>query len=459
MTKHSSSPKTDSRSPITDYRSAETAPAVSVAIMGAPTSSGNRGVLALASALVNLLSAGRQDVRATMLVGSPTPIPLKTVVNGKRVEIPAINYRHTYKSGLATCLPWIALMSIFYRLLPLSSFRNYLKCKIPWIRCLAEADIVGDVRGGDSFSDIYGMKRYLFGFLCAWTAILVNGKLVQFPQTYGPYKSGLARRIARFLLLRSSVIIARDTKSKAVAEELVAGKKEILLSPDVAFGLEVIPAPASKKPQGKVIGINVNGLMYNGGYDRSNMFGLSLDYPQFLRELITELLSKGHEAIWLVPHTYAPIGDVESDNDACQKVKDGLPTELQDRVNVISEEYDQHEIKGIIGLCDGFLGSRMHSCIAALSQGIPCIGLAYSMKFSGVFESVGMGDWVIDARDETTASAVAKAAALLATRDQRRQPLADQANQARIRLKTVFTKIASLREDHESLQSLKIANQ
>jgi len=39
----------------------------------------------------------------------------------------------------------------------------------------------------------------------------------------------------------------------------------------------------------------------------------------------------------------------------------------------------------------------MHACIAALSQGIPTVGVAYSQKFTGVFESVLAGDCVVDA--------------------------------------------------------------
>ena len=46
--------------------------------------------------------------------------------------------------------------------------------------------------------------------------------------------------------------------------------------------------------------------------------------------------------------------------------------------------------KAVIGQCDFFIGSRMHACIAALSQGVPCVGVAYSMKFAGVFDTVGM---------------------------------------------------------------------
>ena len=40
----------------------------------------------------------------------------------------------------------------------------------------------------------------------------------------------------------------------------------------------------------------------------------------------------------------------------------------------------------------------MHACIAALSQAIPALGIAYSDKFRGVFESVGVGHLVADPR-------------------------------------------------------------
>jgi polysaccharide pyruvyl transferase WcaK-like protein len=40
----------------------------------------------------------------------------------------------------------------------------------------------------------------------------------------------------------------------------------------------------------------------------------------------------------------------------------------------------------------------MHACISALSQGIPTVGIAYSKKFKGVFDSVNSADLVVDAR-------------------------------------------------------------
>jgi polysaccharide pyruvyl transferase WcaK-like protein len=48
----------------------------------------------------------------------------------------------------------------------------------------------------------------------------------------------------------------------------------------------------------------------------------------------------------------------------------------------------------------------MHACIAALSQCVPALGLAYSNKFSGVFETIGVGSLVIDLRAHPSGSII-----------------------------------------------------
>ena len=99
-------------------------------------------------------------------------------------------------------------------------------------------------------------------------------------------------------------------------------------------------------------------------------------------------------AMWKA--TLMPVDDIiESLEDSCKN-----------RIHMVMGEHDQFAIKGIIGLCDFFIGSRMHACIAALSQGIPTVGVAYSRKFAGVFESVGFGNMVSDARSVDMQTAI-----------------------------------------------------
>ena len=419
-----------------------------IGIMGTSVTSGNRGVLALGVSLVNLCCEAAREAEPVLLLSHNDHQPITFKVDGADRAIPIVPCRLSPRSRPQDHLVWIVGMSVLYRLVPIASVRGLIADSTPWIGAAAGAEVVGDVRGGDSFSDIYGMGRFLHGFLMAWSVILVRGEMVQFPQTYGPFKSPFARWLARFLLVRSSVVIARDKRSQRVAQGLLGEGHEVHLSPDVAFSLAVTrpsaialePAPSSPR-SGSVIGLNVNGLMYHGGYTRDNMFGLQLNYATFLTELVTSLLAEHDGELWLVPHTFAPPGNVESDQDASRLLRESLPTALQARVRIVAAEYDHHEIKGVIGATDFFIGSRMHACIAALSQGVPCVGVAYSMKFEGVFESVGMGEWVVDGRSVENAQAVVRILELYRRRNDVRDGLARRADEARDTLRAVFRRV------------------
>ncbi len=410
----------------------------------------NRGVLALGASLVDLSISATKGGEAFLMLGRDSNRPVTFRIGGQIRDIAVVNCRMSPRARWSDHLAWILLACWLYRFIPLKALRRSLSRTTPWIAALERADIVGDVRGGDSFSDIYGMERFLIGFLMAWTVLLVKGSMVQFPQTFGPYKDPLARRLAGYLLKKSSVVIARDEKSRQVAQSLLGPERKVWLSPDVAFSLQAIrpdrleldPPLGDELPK-DVVGLNVNGLMANGGYTRSNMFGLKLDYRSMLPELVQALLSVHRGELWLVPHTYGPPDNVESDPEACRRLRQALPETLRGRVRIVTGEYDPHEIKGVIGHCSFFIGSRMHACIAALSQGIPCVGIAYSMKFEGVFESVGMRGWVVDGRESTNEETVGRILELYAKRNMVRDDLAKNAAKAREELQQVFRRLIS----------------
>jgi len=422
-----------------------------VAIMGAPVSTGNRGVMALGTSLVGLCLEADPEARVVFLVGNKDDQPVHLKHNGKNLLIPVINYRMSPRSGIRQHLLWILLMAVLYRILPFSFIRRVIVQATPWIKILSEANLVGDVRGGDSFSDIYGLNRFLLGFLPVWAVLLVRRQIVLFPQTYGPYSNRLAKIMAAYIMRRASPIIARDRQSQELAQAMVGSSKSVLLSPDVAFSLEfikperlkVIPPMEGNLFEKPVIGLNVNGLMFNGGYTRRNMFDLKLEYPSFLTKLVPALLAEHPGDLLLVPHTYAQPGNVESDNEACRLLRDSLSEDMKGRVYMLAEEYDPHELKGIIGKADFFIGSRMHSCIAALSQGVPCVGVAYSRKFEGVFDTVGMAEWVVDGGRLSSAEAVERVLELFRKREAIRDNLLRSAEGARKQLSDVFNKMFS----------------
>jgi polysaccharide pyruvyl transferase WcaK-like protein len=135
-----------------------------------------------------------------------------------------------------------------------------------------------------------------------------------------------------------------------------------------------------------------------GGYDRGNMFGLQIDYRELVQRILELLIHTKGVSILLVPHVFGGDENSESDVTACNTVYRACQGKYGDRLGLLRGDYDQGEIKHVIGMCDFFIGSRMHACIAATSQCVPAVAIAYSDKFIGVMETVGIPSVVADAR-------------------------------------------------------------
>lgn len=388
-----------------------------VCLMGASFDTGNQGVSALAASLMGLISRQRPDARISFFIGARYPETKEVEISGRRIQYEVINYRLSPKAPLKEHLFFIFAMACLQRVVPFASVRSRIIKTVPVLRALKEADFVGDIRGGDSFSDIYGLRRAVTGSMPGAIALLLGKRLFLLPQTYGPYRSRIAKWVARWILRRAACILSRDRAGVDLVRAILGtsnGQGDICFCPDVAFSmsakaptrLAITPPVAQESPEGFLVGLNINGLLYNGGYTRDNMFGLRFDYREFVKQLAGEVLEKTPAHLLLIPHTFAPDGHVESDPQACRSVFDLMKSRHEGRIHLVEGEYDQFEIKGIIGNCDFFIGSRMHACIAALSQGVPSIGVAYSQKFRGVFESIGLGNMVIDARSEDQKPAI-----------------------------------------------------
>lgn len=388
-----------------------------VCILGASLMTGNMGVSALAASLVKLFKDAAPEAEISFFLGARSEDPQRLNIQGKPVRISVINYRLSPRAKIREHLLWLLLMSALYRTVPVQSWKDGILRKNRRLAAIRQSDIVGNISGGDSFSDIYGLGRFLTESATSLIVILLGKNLCLLPQTYGPYKSCLAQHLARLIMERTGTILARDPESKALVKMMLGGdpsKTQALLCPDVAFALEAAPPrcediapPLDAASHRDLIGLNVNGLLYNGGYSRNNMFGLAFDYRGFVHDLAGRLLENTDCDLLLIPHTYGPPGDVESDPQACREVFASLQKH-GGRVHLLEGEHNPHVVKGVVGLCTFFIGSRMHSCIAALSQGIPAMAVAYSRKFKGVFDTAGMGHMVVDAREEDAESAIRK---------------------------------------------------
>jgi len=375
-----------------------------VSILGADLASGNLGINALASGAVACVLAGDPNAEITLLDYGriPAEFPIKTRTGV--VVAPLVNLRFSKNLWAGNHVATLLAIATVFPLLR-KSWRERLGKQIPALAAYLSSECVIAIGGGDSFSDIYGLVRLWYVALPQLIALRLRRRLVIAPQTLGPFRSRTARLLARFILRRAAAIFSRDENGFDTVREVAGAEvaEKVRFCPDLGFLMPAEPPEACEveglqpRPvQGrKRIGINVSGLLWVGGYTGSNMFGLALPYRRMIEAIMDAVLAMPDTEVLLVPHVVTTAR--ESDGVACREVYQRFRGEFGERVGLVSSS-SPNGVKGAIGTCHTFIGSRMHACIGALSQGVPAVGIAYSGKFAGVFKSVDAQDLVIDAR-------------------------------------------------------------
>lgn len=275
--------------------------------------------------------------------------------------------------------------------------RDFLDPRGLWAT-VRKCNIVFDIGAGDSFADIYGAAR-ISKMLWAQNIVLMAGrKLVLGPQTIGPFRRSWVRRLAVNLLRRASMVSVRDSQSEACARD-IGFDGEVMQATDVALGLPYEKPARTKTKTDKIrVGINVSGLLFNGGYTRSNMFGLRADYAKVMHRVIGMFHDRNDCEVHLISHVQSEQMPVEDDRRAALS----LASTYSDCV-VSPPFVGPSDAKGYIASMDFFTGARMHACIAAFSSGVPVMPMAYSRKFAGLFGSLGYPHWIdctTDTEDE-----------------------------------------------------------
>lgn len=271
---------------------------------------------------------------------------------------------------------------------------------------IRKADLVIDIGAGDSFADIYGRGRLIRLFMMKYMAHLAGRPLVLAPQTFGPFVKRLSRFFAEQSIKRAAIVATRDRLSTDCARDL-GYRGTVIEASDVALRLPYAQ-PAPRKPGAPIrVGLNVSGLLMVGGYDRRNMFGLQMDYPALMREIIGRFLAHPDSCeLHLVPHVIL--------RETSREEPGGLEDDYSASLDLAKEFPDVHvapafatpsEAKSYIAGLDFFAGARMHACIAAFSSGVPVVPMAYSRKFAGLFGSLGYGR-TVDCTTESGAAIV-----------------------------------------------------
>jgi polysaccharide pyruvyl transferase WcaK-like protein len=299
---------------------------------------------------------------------------------------------------------------------------------------IGRADIVFDIGGGDSFTDIYGPKRFGTIWITKWRSVLAGKPLILSPQTVGPFESAWARTLARRIMNRARLVVTRDAPSTAFLRELGV-TADTMEATDVAMGLPYDP-PAPRRDKKIRVGLNVSGLMFSGGYTQDNQFGLKSDYPTLIRRIVSHFTAMEGVELHLVGHVQSRNQPLEDDH----RVGEALAQEFPG--TIVSPWFTSpSEAKSYIAGMDFFMGARMHATIAAFSSGVPVIPMAYSRKFAGVFNTLGYAH-VADCKTETADQIMERIAAGFEARETLKAEVAEAMRNVKRRLDAYVTRAA-----------------
>lgn len=402
-----------------------------VNLLGVTYNTDNYGVRVLLSGAVDSLATVKQAFNIQILDYGHDAITWTEKTHNGDQELRLINLRYSWKLHLANNIVRVLLTATLGWLIPAEKWRMTLWTRNPWLRQILEAKVNCSLAGGDSFSDTYGPGRLFYVLLPQILVIILGKPLVLLPQTFGPFNNAMSRILARFVLRHATLVYSRDREGVIFVRRLLGrDDARVRFAPDLGFAMEPEPVDQTTMSQlaelrrnSLLVGLNISSLLYMGGYTRDNMFALRQDYPTVIRTLLDCLVQEMSCQVLLVPHVYGGPGSVECEITLYRRLFAEFEHKYPGMVTLIDKAFSHRQVKTIIGRCDCVIASRMHVCIAAVSQGVPTICLAYSDKFSGVMSSLSADISVVDLRIATAQDTVETARLLLGRRQEVREEL------------------------------------
>lgn len=358
-----------------------------IILSNAPLQNGNRGCVALTLSAIyfidKVLTSAGVDYNIFLSDAQIKTWGFNNIVNILGKEIPVIPF--------STFTPVTFIQKLKQKI---KVAYNYILCKSDKKDYFKNADFILNIGQGDSFSDIYGTKRFEQIDFANVIARNYDIPYCILPQTIGPFNNQQVLLKARKSIEKASMVMARDKQSMIYTKKIApdVNVKEYI---DVAFFL---PYYKIEQESSYIhVGLNISALIWAGGYTKNNQFGIKCDYQLLIRSIIKKFLSFPNVKVHLVSHVVEPDTCIENDYE----VSYNIWKEFADNRLVLAPfALSPIDCKSYISGLDFFMGARMHATIAAFSCNVPVVPMAYSRKFNGLFEDTLSYPHVVDMKTQ-----------------------------------------------------------
>ncbi len=232
--------------------------------------------------------------------------------------------------------------------------------------------------GGLAFHDatIRGCLRTLFRFL---PLRIRSVPYSFFIQDFGPMKKKWTRLMAALTLQGADKIFVRSAFSRRQLLDM-KGLEEKILGPYPDMTLRLKGNRVSEKlplPEHYVV-VCPSIIPYLREGD---------SYLCLLKDLCGK--ARKHYPLVILVHTFQS-GNGNSDSTVARKLLDQLQD--NDVVQLLDENLDARILKGVISSAELVISSRFHALVAALSCGVPALGIGWNPKYDELFSLYSIPD-------------------------------------------------------------------
>lgn len=267
------------------------------------------------------------------------------------------------------------------------------------LKLIKECDTVF-VKGGGFIHSYGGITDPYFIYYLTYHIRLAEAykkDVFVLPNSVGPLKNRIAKRIALEALEKCTYLTVRENISRDFLKE---HNVKAHLYPDLGFFLKPSESDMSDylarrgvPLNQKKVAITLRPYRFQGFNDAEKLYS---NYISGCVTLANFLYGKGYHITFLA-HTLGPSSH-EDDRIAIKEVRDALSDDVLKRSSYI-EDFDLtcREVEKIYSYYDYMVGTRFHSVIFSLNVGVPAIAIAYGgNKSKGIMSELGNGLYSID---------------------------------------------------------------
>jgi colanic acid/amylovoran biosynthesis protein len=311
------------------------------------------------------------------------------------------------KYNLTLLLKWgsVAMVDLIWSLLILFKFTRQLiypflsKKNKQTLNIIKESDACfvkggGFIHSSGKLTDSYTIYYLLFHIILAQS---LGKPIYVMPNSFGPFRGLAVEHLVRKVLNRCELVTVRESISQMMLSEIGVNS---LLFPDLGFSLTKSErANVELKELRKqyhyreLVAITARPYRFPGSTNPEEK------YQNYINNMVG--FSK-----WLFENNYLPVfiehtlseTTHESDKSCILEITSRLKTE--EYYLISNKDYTCRDLKAIYSEFDYVVGTRFHSVIFALSEGVPSIAITYGgNKGQGIMKDLGLSDYAISMSD------------------------------------------------------------